>query len=82
MAAVQEAGGVVADKEKPNWIAALAGETCALTPIDPLPCVYGPLGKRFQVMDVAGVEAASVTAVTVADTGPLPEAFTPMTEKS
>ena len=37
--AVQETGGVEADSEKPNWIADVAGATCALMPMAPLPWV-------------------------------------------
>ena len=33
-------------------------------------------------MELTDPEAASVTAVTVADAGPAPALFTPMTEKS
>ena len=66
--------------EKPNWTVAVAGLTRTFTPILPVPCVYGPEGARFQVIEVTNAVAV-VLAVRMDEAGPDPEAFTARTWK-
>src|ERR1700760_135711 len=71
--AVQLVGGTVADCEQPNWTGAGAGDPSALTPIDPLPCVYVPKASTSQVTELTDCVAANVTAVTTEDANPAPD---------